>query len=210
MAVVLSRACLVELASAAALLNLAGQVCAGAGLVAALFGESGLNQQLFPGRLLPLARTWNGVVRWISTHILGREPRQRRIELSGRIGGSGDLRIAVLESLPTRPATDVPSEAWIRYLVRYVENLDRRLAREVDKSGARISRLQEQFASEIGSLGARIGTVDKGWREALGGNEGRGLDLTWGGLFIALIGVALQLLAAVCDLAARIGGPAGA
>lgn len=168
-------------------LNAAGQVLTLAGLVMALFGVSGLTHELFPGHLLPHRRA----LQWMR-NLFRRRREGHAVALAGTITGTSAGGGAITTG-PARPQVIAVTEAWIQYLVHQFDQLERLRAHDLAQTLERIRIVEDRAAGDVAALRAQVGEVDERMRRALGGREGRGLDFTWCGLSLTVLGVLLQL-----------------
>src|SRR5438105_2024193 len=114
----------------------------------ALVGVYDLKRELFPGRPLPLSRAW----RWVQRKVFSRGRQGQAVSTGGVLKMSGALGAAVVHQTPARPETFAPSEAWIRFLLNRLDNIEESRARDQRRVDEALRRLEHRVSTETQSL----------------------------------------------------------
>lgn len=173
-------------------LVVAGTILEGIGLVIAVRGLASLKSDLFPGRPLPAARALRFVRRK-----LRRRPANVVLAVASSELGFGSSAQAVVQTLPAPPDGAAPAEEWVPYLLKRIENAEELAHRRHADVRKWNTALGERIDVEQGERIRRDAELEGRVLTAVGGEDGRGLDQTWWGLVVTLIGVILEAIGSV-------------
>jgi hypothetical protein len=98
------------------------------------------------------------------------------------------------QTLPKRPADDAPLTDWNAYWELRLAALSKQVGWVKDDLKASHEDMAEKLAAERGERHASIAQVQEKLRVVVGGDEGRGLAVTWWGLVLTAVGTALQAI----------------
>jgi hypothetical protein len=175
-------------------LDLIGGIVNVVGIVLAVYGVMSLKKELFP----PGFRLLDRVTRPVKTmrHFLGALGRRRAVDVRPTAGltmaGGGSAKVTVELQLPN---IDTPQADWNQHFMRTFDELRTsfqnqlgHFERQLRESDERRKRAEVALSEKFEERHDRLLT-------AVAGKDGSGLDLALGGLFLGLLGTALQFAA---------------
>lgn len=170
--------------------TLAGAVFQLVGLGIAVSGLGALSREVF-GRPLPLGRAWRRgrarARRW-----LGHKRGAVTVTLGEAIEVS---EAASIKRIVQSPADDASLTEWVTFLRHRVDEADAMLEQECARATVAERDLHKRIDAESSTRASEIGRAEALARQAVGGEDGSGLDRAWWGLATTALGVGVSAIA---------------
>lgn len=156
------------------------------GLLIALWGVDELSRELFPNRPLPHRAVW----RWVRSKLpwLRRDAtvRPKTITSQARIGTPR------LSADPARPSPGASEDEWFDYWDERIKKTREQIRWVSDDLTKVNAILGDRISEESKERERAVRELSEKARAWLGGDQGRGLLLTFLGLLVTLVGTVLQ------------------